>query len=103
MSRDKEKSVTAREVVLETAKNYVLGDRNNTYGSPTQDFTRTADLWSALGFSFEGAPVKAHHVAMAMASLKLSRLTWSPLHADNWIDLAGYAACGYEAAGEEQA
>lgn len=102
MSKDKEKLVTAREVILETAKTYVLGDRNNTYGSPVQDFTRTADLWSALGFSYNGEPVKAHHVAMAMASLKLSRLAWSPLHVDNWVDLAGYAACGYECAGDEQ-
>ena len=102
MSRDKDKPVTAREVILETAKTCVLDDRNNRYGPPSQDFTRTADLWSALGFTFEGAPVKAHHVAMAMASLKLSRLAWSPLHVDNWIDLAGYAACGYECAGDEQ-
>lgn len=90
--------LTAREVVLDSAKTCVLGDRNNTYGPPNQDFQRTADIWTALGFTYNGEAVKAHHVAMAMASLKLSRLAWSPLHVDSWVDLAGYAACGYECA-----
>jgi hypothetical protein len=91
--------LTARETILNTAKTYVLGDRNSTYGSPTQDFERTAGLWSALGFSFEGEPVKAHQVAMAMMCLKLSRLVWGPRRVDSWVDVAGYAACGYECTG----
>lgn len=100
MVADKE-PLTARAVVLDTAKKLVLGDRNNTYGSPSQDFARTAAIWTALGFSFNGEKVKAHHVAMAMMSLKLSRLAWSPLHSDSWIDAAGYSACGYECMGDE--
>lgn len=97
--RKPETPLTARETILNTARACVLGDRNNVYGSPTQDFERTAKLWSALGFSFGGEPVQAHHIAMAMAALKLSRLTWNPRHIDSWIDLAGYAACGFECTG----
>jgi hypothetical protein len=92
--------LTARQTILDTAKTCVLGDRNNTYGPPTQDFQRTADLWTTLGFSFNGKPVEAHQVAMAMMALKLSRLVWSPRHIDSWVDTAGYAACGYECTGE---
>jgi len=32
-----------------------------------------------------------------MALLKLSRIAWQPNKTDSWIDLAGYAACGWEA------
>ena len=76
----------------------ITGDRNNQYGPPTQDFARTAALWTAQGFSFEGGPVRAHNVAQAQILLKLSRSVWSSQKMDHWLDMAGYAGCGYEAA-----
>jgi hypothetical protein len=94
----------ARTRTLETAHGLVNGDRNNQYGSPTQDFARTAGIWTALfGGKVDSAtggtvPFAAHDVALALAAVKLSRLTWSPLKGDSWVDLAGYAACGAEAA-----
>lgn len=96
---------SARELVLELAKDAVLRQRNNTYGPPTQDFDRAARMLNALGFAVlkpidfetdEVLDIEAHHVAMIQMVVKLSRLTWSPLHMDSWVDLAGYAACGYE-------
>jgi hypothetical protein len=39
---------------------------------------------------------EAHDVAIMMALLKISRLSWEPTKKDSWVDLAGYAACGYE-------
>lgn len=85
-----------REDVLNEAISCVMGDRNNQYGPPTQDFRRTADAASALGFQFNGGPLEAHHVAMFMIVLKLSRLSWNPDKKDSWVDLAGYSGCGYE-------
>ena len=35
-------------------------------------------------------------VAIMMALLKISRLSWEPTKRDSWVDVAGYAACGYE-------
>jgi hypothetical protein len=35
-------------------------------------------------------------VAIMMILLKVSRLGWSPEVADHWLDVAGYAACGYD-------
>jgi hypothetical protein len=93
--------VPPRASVLLEAKNLITGDRNNTYGPPTQDFSRTAGMLTALGFKHEGGPVVPHHVAMIIACVKLSRLTWSPNKRDNWTDLAGYAGCGYECTVED--
>jgi hypothetical protein len=86
-----------RAELLDEAKGLITGDRNNSYGPPTQDFQRTADLWTALGFTFNEGPIEPHHIAMAMILLKMSRATWSPHHRDNWADSAGYSATGFEA------
>lgn len=88
---------TARAELLDEAKALVTGDRNHQYGPPHQDFQKTADVLSALGWSVNGRPVQAHHVAVAMIAVKLARLTWSPGKRDSWTDIAGYAACGHEA------
>ena len=94
---------------LQRAIGYISGDRNASYGPPTQDFKRTADLWTAFGFRFVGhadAPpqdLEAHHIAIAMILLKASRLAWQPGRPDSWDDISGYAACGYECSVEEAA
>ena len=82
-----------RSVILKGADEAVNGDRNAQYGDPRQDFIRTAGMWSA----YLGVEVLAHDVAAMMALLKVSRIRWSPNKQDSWMDLAGYAACGYEA------
>lgn len=83
-----------RNEILATANTLINGDRNNQHGEPTQDFTRTAALWTTY---LDGrTQLQAHDVAAMMALLKISRLSWNPDNQDNWIDLAGYAACGWE-------
>jgi len=81
-----------RTDTLHKAEQLINGDRNNQYGPPTQDFTRTAQLWAA----YLEHPIHPHDVAALMCLLKLSRIAWQPEKHDSWIDLAGYAACGYE-------
>jgi hypothetical protein len=82
-----------RTEILTQADQLINGDRNNQYGEPHQDFTRTARMWTA----YLGRHIEPHDVAALMALLKLSRIAWQPDKQDSWIDLAGYAACGYEA------
>lgn len=97
------KEKTARDFLLDEAKHLITGDRNNQYGPPHQDFTRTAALWTALGFEFNGRPVESHHVALAMIQLKSSRLAWQPEKFDSWADIAGYSGCGWECVVEDTA
>lgn len=94
---------SVRSRVLDDAKRLITGDRNNTYGPPTQDFSRTAAMLNALGFGHhqESRDILPHDVAIIMACVKLSRLTWSPEKRDTWIDLAGYAGCGFECVATE--
>lgn len=87
-----------RASALNEARDLITGDRNNQYGPPTQDFTRTADMATAFGFTVNGQPVAAHHVALFVMLVKISRLAWTPEKRDSWVDIAGYAGCGYECA-----
>ena len=83
---------TERKRVLETAARYVSADRNTSYGTPESNFSMIAEFWS----TYLGYPVVAHDVAAMMSLMKIARITTSPDKDDNWIDLAGYAACGAE-------
>lgn len=94
---------TPRASVLKEAIDLITGDRNNSYGPPTQDFKRTADALTAFGFRVVDAlgtayPIKRHHVALIVDTIKTSRIMWSPTKRDNWTDKGGYAGCGYECA-----
>jgi hypothetical protein len=97
-----EKPQSLRTEMLLEAEGLINGDRNNQYGPPHQDFQRTADMLSAMGFRFDDGhggnrPLKAHDTALMLAAVKMSRLAWTPGKRDSWVDLAGYAACGFEA------
>jgi len=86
--------MNARQQMLREAEALVNGDRNNAYGPPDQDLQRTADF---LTIYLNGRRIiEAHDVAIMMSLLKISRLSWDPTKRDSWVDIAGYAACGYE-------
>lgn len=97
--------MTDRKRLLDNASEYVLKQRNKSYGEPDEDFQRIARIASAMGFRMapEGSngphrELKGSDVALFMIALKTSRLVWSPDHEDSWTDVAGYAACGFETA-----
>jgi hypothetical protein len=70
----------------------VCGDREQDYGSPENNFQIIANLWGAYsGYEFD-----AKDVAAMLALLKIARIASGHAKADNWVDLAGYAACGGE-------
>lgn len=86
-----------RAAVLDEAKSLITGDRNNTYGPPHQDFQRSAEAANAYGYRGpEGRNLEAHDIALLVTLVKISRLMWTPDKRDSWVDIAGYAACGYE-------
>ena len=84
-----------RADILATASEYVTTDRAATHGKAEDNFLRTAELWNAyLGVD----NISATDVAVMLALLKVARIKQNPNHTDNWIDIAGYAACGGEIA-----
>lgn len=81
-----------RKQILENAIRTVCQDRKDRYGEVENNFKLIADLWSA----YLGAAVSAVDVAMMMGMLKMARIKTGKYTQDNFVDLAGYAACGAE-------
>lgn len=84
-----------RAETLEAALFAVTKDRAVTHGPAEQTFARIAGLWSVHA----GVTLTAVDVAIMLNLLKCARAKGNPQHQDNWIDMAGYAACGAEIAG----
>ena len=81
--------------VLDTAKETVTQDRVDIYGEPENAFKKLADYWTDY---IQGKEVlETVDVCNMMILLKISRSELNPFHIDNYVDMAGYAAC----AGEE--
>lgn len=83
-----------RTEVLQKAAECVSGKRTIDYGKPENNFIDIAVLWSW----YLGRPVTGGDVAVMMGLLKVARIkgnTDSPAP-DNFVDLAGYAACAGE-------
>ena len=73
------------------AHSLVYGKRNQDYGPPTKDFTRTGKIWGAMLEDWEpGTPISPEMVALMMAALKVSRLCETPDHFDSRVDTIGY-------------
>ncbi len=83
-----------RSEILDTAKQCVNVDRNSTHGQPEDTFGAIARVWS-VRLGVEVTPAQA---ALMMIDLKTCRAWNNPGHKDNWVDIAGYAACGGELA-----
>jgi len=82
-----------RVEALREAARIISGDRNKSYGGPEENFTRTAQIWSVI----LGMPINNEQVAMMMVGLKVARFAHGAgFQPDTWIDIAGYAGCGYE-------
>lgn len=78
-----------RDELIKMVSDCILNDRQNTYGSPEDNFNTIADLWNEY-LTNEHVCLDAYNVAMMMALLKYARIKSSPNHIDNYVDLAGY-------------
>lgn len=100
-----------RPTILDTAKSHVTQDRQAAHGKPENSFQLIADFWtvylkgrglfvgSKVGATeFATLQVTAVDVAQMMALLKTARAVLNPTNEDNWVDHAGYVACGGELA-----
>lgn len=88
-----QETIELRVEALRKAASYISSDRNVQYGGPEENFSRIAALWSVIF----GVEFSTEDVAMAMIAVKMARYaSKSGFQADTWIDIAGYAGCGYE-------
>jgi hypothetical protein len=88
--------VVTRSSILSTAKSYITRDRQADHGDAEDNFSRIAGYWSL----HTGVTLTATDVAVMMALLKVARIKQNPQHVDNWVDGAGYFACGGEIANQ---
>lgn len=91
----------ARNAVLDKAKQYINGDREQDYGKPEHNLARIAEMWQ--GYIGQGVTITARDVALMMIMLKISRIRTGHDVEDSYVDIAGYAAIGYEAMLADQA
>jgi hypothetical protein len=85
--------VPPRVEALREAARLINSDRNKQYGNPEDNFGRISKLWSVV----LGVDVSPEDVAMCMVAVKVARYaSKSGYQPDTWIDIAGYAGCGYE-------
>ena len=87
-----------RKSILAEAEKCVCTDRESAYGTPENNFAAIANLWNA----YKPCGFTAHDVGIMLALLKIGRIASGQTKADNYIDLAGYAACAGEIAMKEE-
>ena len=82
-----------REEVLQQAMQQTNGSRTEDYGTVENNFSVIAKFWNAY---LNTNIITTKDVAAMMALLKIARISSGHAKSDNWVDLAGYAACGGE-------
>lgn len=83
-----------RKECLQKAEKCVCGDRDIDHGKPEDTFGMIAKFWS----DYLSTPITAHDVSIMMVLFKAARIRCGRYVEDNYVDMAGYAAC----AGESQ-
>ena len=93
-----------RAEILDTAKRYVVGDRDSQYGSPKGSFEEIANRWSHYLTKVTGhlIALDEHDVAIMMTEFKISRIMTSHGKSeDSYVDACGYLAIAGELSSEE--
>jgi len=75
--------------ILDEAKVLVLGDRQESYGHPIENWDRTARILSAIWHDKLTEPLTAEEALLGMQGIKIAREIHSPKR-DNRVDGAGY-------------
>ena len=90
------------EPVLDEARRITASDRQEDYGHPSDDFARTALMWTAIlaGKLRDNTAVTASDVPLCMIAVKLARQSHRHKR-DNLVDIAGYARTAAMVAGDE--
>lgn len=74
------------------AAELVLGERNASYGTPAEDYAKTATMWTGFLTHKLREPITPKEAVLMMALLKISREAYRH-KPDNIIDAHGYLFC----------
>lgn len=77
----------------------ILNDRNQKYGDSDICFGRISKIASIV----LDKPISEYDVAIILSCVKLGRIPGNPAYADNYVDLANYAAFSAHFADKETA
>ena len=77
----------SKRSILQEAESLVNGDRQESYGTVTENFGTIAELWSAV----LKTKITPEQVGLCMIQVKVARQMYKPKR-DNLVDISGYAA-----------
>lgn len=91
-----------RQEMLEEAIKTVCGHRVQDYGTPEDNFSRIAELWTSYISNVANMQLEleAIDVANMMILFKMARVMAGGT-TDSYVDIAGYAACACEILNEK--
>lgn len=98
MLKNNARKPSIREDVLSEASLLTSGDRNKSYGPPARNLERAAALMRAYFGDRSIKSATSADFAAINVIIKLARVATNPTHRDSWVDMAAYAAIGYECA-----
>lgn len=91
-SYDLRASKCNRENIIKQVEKCIMNDRQNTYGTPEDNFQKITDYWNTyLNIKDDTFKLTKQDVAIMMVLLKVARMGTSPNHLDNFVDAAGYS------------
>ena len=90
-----------RKEILAAAERCVCGQREQDYGTPENSFKVIGELWEVyIKEKCVGTDtivtIVPEDVPALLGLVKIARIATGHGKDDNWVDLAGYAACGGE-------
>lgn len=80
------------ESILAEAERLTEGDRQNSYGNPLDDYSRTAGMINSAFAHKLKEPLTPEDIMLCMIMVKISRECHEHKR-DNVVDIAGYANC----------
>lgn len=99
--------ITPAAGIAQKAASLVAGDRDRQHGNKLHNFENIARMWDGYLTVKYGPqkPLTAADVGHLLVLLKIARTQSGALNLDDYVDMAGYAACAGEIAqveGEER-
>ena len=83
--------------ILKTAHEIVSNDRAEKHGDMKETHELIADYWNLYLITRQDVgKITARDVAIMMVLLKIARSQKGKFNADDYIDIAGYAACAVQ-------